>query len=68
MALKMPASRLKKWKVFGKLWKREGIEHTITVYPGVGHAFVHYDTLMQPGAAQDAWNQMLAFFEQALGG
>ena len=26
------------------------------------------DTLMQPGAAQDAWNQMLAFFEQALGG
>jgi dienelactone hydrolase len=43
-----------------------GIPHEVTVYPGVGHAFVHMDTLSVPGPAQDAWNQMLAFLDQAL--
>jgi carboxymethylenebutenolidase len=43
-----------------------GIPHQVTVYPGVGHAFVHMDTLSVPGPAQDAWNQMLGFLEQSL--
>ncbi len=44
----------------------QGIEHQITVYPGVGHAFVHADNIKTAGAAQDAWNEMLAFLESNL--
>jgi carboxymethylenebutenolidase len=52
---------------FQKALEARQIEHTITVYPGVGHAFVHYDTIMQAGPAQAAWNQMLNFFQTTLG-
>lgn len=38
-----------------------GVPATITVYPGVGHAFVKSSTYNQGGAAQQAWQQMLAF-------
>jgi carboxymethylenebutenolidase len=42
------------------------IEHTVTVYPGVGHAFVNTESIQMPGAAQDAWVQMLDFFAENL--
>lgn len=51
---------------FEQAMASRGIPHQVTIYPGVGHAFVHMDTLSMPGPAQDAWNQMLAFLDQAL--
>ena len=43
------------------------VEHTITVYPGVGHAFVKSDTYNAGGAPQEAWKQMLSFLRENLG-
>ena len=42
------------------------IENEITIYPGVGHAFVTEDNYNQPGPAGDAWNQTLMFLEANL--
>jgi len=53
---------------FEQALQSRGISHQVTVYPDVGHAFVHMDTLSVPGPAQEAWNQMLVFLEQALKG
>ena len=43
------------------------IENEITIYPGVGHAFVNEDNYNEPGPAGDAWNQTLQFLEENLG-
>ena len=43
-----------------------GIEHTITVYDGVGHAFVEPDTINEPGQSQAAWQQILEYLENNL--
>ena len=43
------------------------IENEITIYPGVGHAFLNEDNYDQPGAASDAWQQTLAFLAENLG-
>ncbi|NWF71312.1 MAG: dienelactone hydrolase family protein [Chloroflexi bacterium] len=40
-----------------------GIPHEVTIYPGVGHAFVNPHSIAQAGAAQEAWAQILAFLE-----
>ena len=45
-----------------------GVPHRVTVYPGVGHAFVTSASLAQPGAAQRAWARCLAFLAQNLKG
>ncbi|MBK8988331.1 MAG: dienelactone hydrolase family protein [Chloroflexi bacterium] len=45
-----------------------GAPANITVYQGVGHAFVTEDNYNQPGAAGDAWRQMKQFLAQNLGG
>ena len=42
------------------------IENEITIYPGVGHAFVNEDNYNEPGPAGDAWNQTLQFLEENL--
>lgn len=39
-----------------------GIAHTVTIYPGVGHAFVQPDTIAAGGPALEAWEQIIAFF------
>ncbi len=43
-----------------------GVENRVTIYPGVGHAFVNSQTLAQPGPAQEAWIEMLNFLNQQL--
>jgi carboxymethylenebutenolidase len=43
-----------------------GIVSTVTIYPGVGHAFVNAETIAAGGAAADAWAQILAFLGTAL--
>jgi dienelactone hydrolase len=45
-----------------------GVEHTVTIYPGVGHAFVKSTTYRSGGAAQEAWSQMISFLGEALRG
>lgn len=42
------------------------IENEITIYPGVGHAFVTEENYNEPGPAGDAWAQTLAFLEKNL--
>lgn len=53
-------------QAFEQAMQARGIEHTVTIYPGVGHAFVSVEALQQPGPAQEAWNQMLAFLKNSL--
>lgn len=40
-----------------------GIPNTVTVYPGVGHAFVQPETIAAGGAARAAWDQILQFLD-----
>ncbi len=42
------------------------IDHTLTLYPGVGHAFVNPATIADGGAAAEAWVQITGFFAQTL--
>ena len=45
-----------------------GIDSTVTVYPGVGHAFVQPDVIDDAGSPHDAWQDMLAFLDAQLKG
>jgi carboxymethylenebutenolidase len=51
---------------FDRAMDARQIENVVTVYPGVGHAFVQYETIRQGNQAQQAWEQMLAFLEENL--
>lgn len=42
------------------------VEHTITLYPEVGHAFVKSTTYDQGGAPEEAWNQLVSFLNREL--
>ncbi len=53
-------------EAFERLLQQAGVPHQITVYPGVGHAFVQPETMAQGGAAQQAWDEMLAFLDSYL--
>ncbi len=44
-----------------------GIANTITIYPGVGHAFVKTATYQDGKAAQQAWQQVVDFLRAKLG-
>ena len=43
-----------------------GIEHTVTIYDDMGHAFVQPDVIEEEGAPRNAWLQILDFFEANL--
>ena len=51
---------------FEEVMESGGIENTITVYPGVGHAFVKSNTYQNGGAPEQAWNQMVTFLRTTL--
>ncbi len=51
---------------FDKAMQIAGVIHQITVYPGVGGAFVNSQAIAAAGPAQEAWNQMLGFLAQQL--
>lgn len=42
------------------------IENQITIYPGVGHAFINESNFNQPGIAGDAWQEALDFLDENL--
>jgi len=54
-------------EAFGEALKSKGVGE-VHLYEGQGHAFVKFDTLDIPGASQDGWNEMKAFFEKNLKG
>ncbi len=41
-----------------------GIEHEITVYDGVGHAFLTGENYETAGASSQAWQQLIAFLDK----
>lgn len=40
-----------------------GIPNSVTIYPGVGHAFVQPEAIAAGGAAADAWRQTIEFLD-----
>lgn len=42
------------------------IENQITIYSGVGHAFLNEENYNEPGQAGDAWQETLIFLEEEL--
>ncbi|HUX12180.1 MAG TPA: dienelactone hydrolase family protein [Spirochaetia bacterium] len=51
---------------FKRALDARGVQNTIEVYPGVGHAFVKSDNLQNGGQAQKAWNQLVGFLKSTL--
>jgi carboxymethylenebutenolidase len=60
----IPVEQIRK---FEQAMETRGVENTITIYPGVGHAFVKSNTYRNGGAAEQAWNQMVTFLKTTLG-
>ncbi len=59
----IPVEQVRK---FEDAMEARGVENTITIYPGVGHAFVKSNTYRSGGAPQQAWNQMVNFLKTTL--
>jgi carboxymethylenebutenolidase len=53
-------------EAFERTLKQTTIPHEITIYDGVGHAFVNPEALKEGGAARLAWEQILAFLRATL--
>lgn len=45
-----------------------GVANTVTVYPGVGHAFLTAENYTEPGPPGEAWQQTLAFLAENVQG
>ncbi len=54
-------------EAFADALTEAGIPGEVTIYPGVGHAFVNPQTISD-GAARDAWAQITAFLADNLSG
>ncbi len=53
---------------FDKALQERGIPHAVTIYAGVGHAFVKSGTYDAGGAPEEAWHQMVGFLNRTLKG
>ncbi len=52
---------------FQQAMNTRGIQNEVTIYPGVGHAFIpNLESTRTPGAPQQAWQQLLAFLERTV--
>jgi carboxymethylenebutenolidase len=60
----IPVEQVRK---FEQAMESRGVENTITVYPGVGHAFVKSNTYRSGGSPEQAWKQMVTFLRTTLG-
>lgn len=61
----IPAEQVRK---FEAAMDSRNVENTITIYPGVGHAFVKSDNYNRGGAPELAWKQMVNFLKDTLKG
>jgi carboxymethylenebutenolidase len=59
----IPVEQVRK---FEEAMEARGVENTVTIYPGVGHAFVKSDTYRSGGAPEQAWTQMVTFLRTTL--
>lgn len=50
-------------QAFQRALDAAGIPNDVTVYPGVGHAFVQPEAVAEGGAARDAWDRMIRFLD-----
>jgi carboxymethylenebutenolidase len=57
----IPISEVERFKA---ALEAAGVENRVTVYDGVGHAFVDYSELNDGGQAEDAWAEMVSFLER----
>ncbi len=57
---------LREVEEFGSALDAIGADSTITVYPGVGHAFVNSSAYRDDGAAGEAWTELVQFLGNAL--
>ena len=53
-------------RAFEQAMQARQITHDVTIYPEVGHAFVSYEGIFEPGAAQQAWQEMERFLRKNL--
>ncbi len=53
-------------RAFESALQRRGADVTVTIYPGVGHAFVGSENYNKGGTPQRAWDQMVRFFTENL--
>jgi len=53
-------------KAFERALSVKGVKYTVTVYPGMGHAFVTADNYNKPGEPGNAWKQMLDFLKNTI--
>lgn len=51
---------------FEEALAKADVPHDVTVYPGVGHAFVKTAALDAPGPAKDAWAKLVSWLEATL--
>jgi len=51
---------------FEKALNNRNVENTITVYEGVGHAFIKNPLIDSPGPSREAWSEMLSFLNRSL--
>jgi carboxymethylenebutenolidase len=53
-------------RAYEQALREAGVPTTITVYEGVGHAFIQPDAIEEGGTAAQAWQDILAFFDTHL--
>jgi carboxymethylenebutenolidase len=53
-------------EAFERSLQQLNIPHTVTIYDGVGHAFLNSENIHTSGPARDAWQQMVAFLNNHL--
>lgn len=53
-------------ELFKKALDDTGVANTISIYPGVGHAFVKSSTYENGAQAEQAWNQVVSFLKKTL--
>ena len=57
---------LREVEAFGDALDTIGVQNTLTVYPGMDHAFVKSSTYQNDGAAGMAWLEVVGFLDDAL--
>lgn len=53
-------------RTMDELMDDAGLDHEVLIYEGVGHAFVTDENYDEPGAASEAWGEIVGFFDEHL--
>lgn len=61
-----PQIPLERVEAFGSALQQAMVNHRISVYPGVGHAFIQPDTLGDDGVVDEAWSELRGFLRTYL--